>query len=71
MHDSKAIPQGSASYGQALAAAGVVLFLALTVPLVGLLMIPAVAVATLWRTFRDFVADLGLDRKSWTAAPRG
>ena len=65
MNGTNTVPQGSTSYGQALAATGLIVFLALTVPLVGLLMIPAVVVATLWRTLRDFVADVALN---WLAS---
>jgi hypothetical protein len=49
MNTSNTTAQASASAGQVLAAIGIILALAITVPLLGVLMIPGVLVATWMR----------------------
>jgi hypothetical protein len=53
MQQSKASPQDPASCGQALAAIGILLFLAITVPILGVLMIPVVALIPVARALRN------------------
>ena len=71
MQQSKTIPQESLSFGQASVAASVILvFLALTVPMVGLLMIPVMVLTTVARAVRDMASEGGLLKKRWLATPR-
>jgi hypothetical protein len=63
VHESKAIPQGSVSHGQALSAVGILVFLGITVPLFGLMLIPVVALATLARALSDAAAESCLLKK--------
>ena len=67
MHESKAIPQGSVSHGQILAAMGILLALGVVVPLAGVLMIPGVALATAARAVGDAASESGLLRKARAA----
>lgn len=63
MQESKAIPQGSVSHAQALSATGILLFLGITVPLFGLMLIPVVALATVARALSDAAAESCLLKK--------
>lgn len=56
MEPSKTIAQGSVSLRQVFAAIGILVGLAITVPLIGILMIPGVAIAS-WA--RALAADAG------------
>ncbi|BDG01468.1 hypothetical protein [Anaeromyxobacter oryzae] len=67
MQQSKTIPQESPSYGQSLAAIIAILgVLVITVPVIGILMIPFAVLATVTRALRDAVAEAGLLRNRWT-----
>jgi hypothetical protein len=68
MEQNETIPQGLVALGRTLAAIGIVILLAITVPVLGIVAIPFVAVATLARTV---ATDLGAATKGWTADPRG
>jgi hypothetical protein len=63
MHESNAIPQGSVSHGQILAAIGILFVLGVTIPLLGIIMIPVVALATVAQAFSDAVVESGLLKK--------
>jgi uncharacterized protein involved in cysteine biosynthesis len=51
MHESKMVPRGTVGHGQVLAASGILVALALTAPLIGLVMIPVIAVSGVARAF--------------------
>jgi hypothetical protein len=70
MQQSKAIPQGSVSCGQALAAIGILVFLAITVPLLGVLMIPVVALIPVVRALKARAPRVGAGTGSRPARPR-
>ncbi len=59
MHESKVIPRGSVAHGQVLAASGILVGLAITAPLVGLMMIPVVVVSAVARAVGDASAGAG------------
>ena len=59
MERSKAVGQGSVSVGQAFAAVGIIVALAITVPVIGILMVPGVLLAT-W--IRALVEDASAGR---------
>ncbi|HVI97035.1 MAG TPA: hypothetical protein VM753_23630 [Anaeromyxobacter sp.] len=67
MERSKAVGQGSVSVGQAFAAVGIIVALAITVPVIGILMVPGVLLAT-W--IRALVEDASAGRPS-PRAPAG
>lgn len=58
MQQSRGIPQRSVGHGQVLAASGILVVLALTAPLIGLAMLPVVAVSGLARAFGSASAPL-------------
>jgi hypothetical protein len=66
MQRSRTTPQASVSFtvGKAIAAIGILVCLALTVPLLGILMIPAVAFAAFEHAVVDVAGVIGLARTS-------
>jgi hypothetical protein len=71
MQKSKTIPQGSLSFGQASLAASVILvLLAITVPVVGILMIPVVVITTVARAVRGGAPRPELLKRGWLTSPR-
>ncbi len=55
MQTTNTMARGSASVGQIFAAIGIILFLAITVPVLGVVMIPGVLTAAWWRAHRSDV----------------
>lgn len=56
MQQSRGVAQGSLGHGQVLAAGGILVVLALTAPLIGLAMLPVVALSGLARAFGSAAA---------------